>query len=247
MNESVLLDRNLRGLVALHALIGRFAGSLVEFDGAAGSVIRSAPDYPWLNALACERRTDFKRVLEEVIGSPELDKLAVWACEPEQVSIALAAGFTELVARMPAMSMELEHSTARDGASEPIELAEAGAVSDAAYGNRGREVETTLARLPADRLRVHGRRDTAGRVVAAALLLDVQDDCSVQYVATRPDAQRLGYGLALLSHALAQARLRGCTTTSLQSSEAGTRLYRHLGYRTVGHLQLLRRAASGVQ
>lgn len=241
MDESALLDRNLGGLAALHSLIGRFAGSLVEIDGAVGSIVHGAPDYPWLNALVCKRDADFGLVLEQMVDSPGRDKLAVWALEPEQVDIAIAAGFSHLVARVPAMSMELEQIAIRGGASEPVELADAGAVSDAAYGNEGQEVESTLARLPADRVRAHGRRNAAGRVVAAALLLDVGDDCSVQYVATRPDAQRLGHGVGLLAHALALARLRGCSTTSLQSSEAGVRLYESLGYRSVGHLQLRRR------
>ena len=49
--------------------------------------------------------------------------------------------------------------------------------------------------------------------------------------------------LALLSDVLAAARNRGVGTTSLQSSEAGARLYRRLGYRAVGALQLRCRAS----
>jgi ribosomal protein S18 acetylase RimI-like enzyme len=61
-------------------------------------------------------------------------------------------------------------------------------------------------------------------------------------VATLPEAQRLGHATALLGDALAQARREGCGTTSLQSSEEGARLYRRLGYRTVGQLELRHRA-----
>jgi ribosomal protein S18 acetylase RimI-like enzyme len=245
VDDAVLLDRNLRGLAALYRLLGRYAGMVVEFDGAAGSIVQTAPDYPWLNALVCDRGADFNHVLERVVGAAELDKLAVWACGPDQAATAVEAGFRGLVARLPAMSMELQAASPPGGASEPIEPAEAGAVSDAAYGNHEHQVESTLARIPAERVRACGLRDTAGRIVAAAMLLDVEDDCSVQYVATRPDAQRLGHGVALLREALAHARLRGCTTTSLQSSEAGERLYRRLGYRTVGRLELRRRDRDG--
>ena len=122
--------------------------------------------------------------------------------------------------------------------SEPITPAEAGALSDAAYGNPAHEVERTLARIPSDRVQARGRRDPAGQIVTAAVALDVDDDCSIQYVATRPDAQRRGHALALLTDMLARARTRGVSTTSLQSSEAGARLYRHLGYRTVATLEL---------
>jgi ribosomal protein S18 acetylase RimI-like enzyme len=142
------------------------------------------------------------------------------------------------------MSMELTSGTGSSGGSEPIALAEAGALSDIAYGNAERELERTLARLPPEIAQARGRRDAGGRVVAAAVLLHSGGDCSVQYVATRPDAQRLGHGTALLGDALVQARRRGCTTTSLQSSDAGVQLYRRLGYRTVGQLELRHREAT---
>ena len=90
--------------------------------------------------------------------------------------------------------MELDHVEAGGGASEPIGLAEAGGLSsDAAYGNEAREVERTLAQVPASRVHACGRRDATGRIVTAAVSLDVEDDCSLQYVATRPGAQRLGH------------------------------------------------------
>jgi ribosomal protein S18 acetylase RimI-like enzyme len=242
VDDASLLERNLRGLATLIRLVGRCAGTVIELGGAVGSLVADAPDYPWLNALVCEPGADFGHVLKEILTTPELSGLAVWACGSAQEEAGREAGFSELVARAPAMSMELEGARVRHRASEPITPGEAGAVSDLAYGNEAHEIERTLARVPSSRVRACGRRDSTGHLVAAAVLLDVGGDCSVQYVATRPDAQRLGHGAALLSDALAQARLRGCITTSLQSSPAGLRLYRRLGYRMVGQLELLRRA-----
>ncbi len=232
------MGRNLRGLGALHRLVGQHAGTVIEFDGAVGSIVDARPDYPWLNALVCEPGADFKRVLERVVEAAELLQLSVWACGPDQVETAVAAGFTNLIATVPAMSMELDHVRAGGSTSEPIALAEAGALSDAAYGNTAHEVEHTLARIPTDRVQARGRRDASGQIVTAAVALDLEDDCSLQYVATRPDVQRRGHGLALLIDMLARARDRGLSTTSLQSSEAGAHLYRRLGYRTVARLEL---------
>ncbi len=243
VEDDVLLERNLRGLAALQRVVGRHAGTVVEFDGAVGCLIDHAPDYPWLNALVCEPGADFRGVLARVLATAELASLAVWACDAEQADVASQAGFTTLVARVPAMSIELDRLPAGDGASGPVSLAEVGAISDAGYSNQGGEVERTLARIPASCARPYGRRDAGGRVVAGAVLLRLGDDCSVQYVATRPDAQRLGHGRALVIDALAQARARGADTASLQASEAGARLYRRLGFRTVGELELRRRAA----
>jgi ribosomal protein S18 acetylase RimI-like enzyme len=241
VDDTILLERNLRGLAALHRLVGRYAGTVLEFDGAVGSIVHAAPDYPWLNALVCERGANLREVLEHIVETTELDRMTVWACGLDQAKTAVDAGFTNLIARLPAMSMELGYDAARGDASESIGLAEAGALSDTAYGNHTCELERTLARIPAEHMRARGRRDADGRIVSAAVLLDLEDDCSIQYMATRPDAQRLGHGVALLGEALAQAHLRGCRTTSLQSSEAGVHLYRRLGYRTVGHLGLYRR------
>jgi ribosomal protein S18 acetylase RimI-like enzyme len=242
MDDATLLERNLRGLATLLRLLGRYAGSIFETEGAVGSIVDTAPDYPWLNAFVCEPGASFGGVLERIVETPELDRLGVWACGPRQVEQASEAGFSRLVARVPAMSMELTSATSLVGGSEPIALAEAGALSDAAYGNRARELERTLACIPPEHAQAHGRRDRAGRMVAAAVLLEFEEDCSVQYVATRPDAQRLGHGTALLGDALAQARRERCSTSSLQSSDAGARLYRRLGYRTVGQLELRHRA-----
>jgi ribosomal protein S18 acetylase RimI-like enzyme len=139
------------------------------------------------------------------------------------------------------MSMELRSAKGLAGGSEPILPAEAGALSDVAYGNDERQLERTLGRIPVEHARARGRRDSRGRLVAAAVLLVSEDDCSVQYVATRPDAQRLGHATALLDDAHARAHRDGCKTASLQSSEEGAPLYRRLGYRTVGQLELRHR------
>jgi ribosomal protein S18 acetylase RimI-like enzyme len=251
VDDSLLLARNLRGLAALHRLMGRYAGSVIELDGAVAAIVDTAPDYPWLNALVCEPRASFSRVLERIGEAADLDRLAIWACGAEQSEVAAEAGFTSLIARVPAMSMELDDWALADAIepsepSEPIDLvepAEVGALSDAVYGNRARELESTLARIPARYVRACGRRDAAGVLITAAMLLDSDEDCSVQYVATRQQARRLGQAFTLLSDAIAQAQLGGCRTASLQSSEAGVGLYRRLGFRTVGHLELRRRAS----
>jgi ribosomal protein S18 acetylase RimI-like enzyme len=242
VDDATLLERNLRGLATLHRLLGRYAGTVVELDSAVGSLADTAPDDPWLNSLVCEPGASFGAVLERVLGTPELARLGVWAWGPDQVAMARDAGFSDLIARVPAMGMELTSATSSGGDSGPILPAEAGALSDTVYGNDERELERTLGLIPADQAPALGRRDSRGRLLAAVVLLVSEDDCSVQYVATLPDAQRLGHATALLGDALAQARRQGASTTTLQASEEGERLYRRLGYRTVGQLELRHRA-----
>ena len=204
------MGRNVRGLGALYRLIGGGTPArVVEFDGAVGSVVDAAPDYPWLNALVCEPGADFKRVLERVVQTEDLVRLAVRARDPDQVDTAAEAGFTNLIAAVPAMSMELDHVEAGGCTSEPIAMAEAGALSDAAYANAAHEVERTLAQIPTGRMQARGRRDATGQIVTAAVALDVDDDCSVQYVATRPGrATTWPWPCAAQGHAGASAHPR---------------------------------------
>ena len=101
MEDAVLLERNLRGLAALHRLVGRHAGVVVELDGAVGCIVDDAPDYPWLNALVCEPGADLGHALDGVLATAELGRLAVWACGPDQADVAARAGFTAVIARVP--------------------------------------------------------------------------------------------------------------------------------------------------
>jgi GNAT superfamily N-acetyltransferase len=63
----------------------------------------------------------------------------------------------------------------------------------------------------------------------------------VYLVATLPEARGRGLATALMSHALLEARERGCTTTSLQSSARGRPVYARLGYREIGVVQMWER------
>jgi ribosomal protein S18 acetylase RimI-like enzyme len=81
---------------------------------------------------------------------------------------------------------------------------------------------------------VHVARE--GERVAAVLAAREEDgNCYFWLVATDPDFQRRGIGAELMRHALREARGRGCTTTTLESSDAGRSLYLGLGYRSLGH------------
>jgi ribosomal protein S18 acetylase RimI-like enzyme len=60
------------------------------------------------------------------------------------------------------------------------------------------------------------------------------DAVGVYNVATMPGYQRLGYGEAVMRHALEDARrMHGIGRTILQSTTAGYRLYERMGYRTI--------------
>ncbi|NOK18233.1 GNAT family N-acetyltransferase [Corallococcus carmarthensis] len=73
-----------------------------------------------------------------------------------------------------------------------------------------------------------------GKARSCGLAVDVADTAGVYLVATHPDARGLGLASAVMRGLISGARQRGCTATVLQSTPAGLRVYKHLGYRDIG-------------
>jgi ribosomal protein S18 acetylase RimI-like enzyme len=110
-------------------------------------------------------------------------------------------------------------------------------VNDLAYGNYDGRLERTLAPLPNGAL--HGYRvDHQGKPAAVALAIHHNEDCGVSFVATVPKARRRGLASEVMRKALTEAQRQGCTTTTLQATDVGERLYRALGYRHLCVMQL---------
>jgi ribosomal protein S18 acetylase RimI-like enzyme len=80
-----------------------------------------------------------------------------------------------------------------------------------------------------------------GEDAATVGTLDVDGDCGVYMVATRPEARGRGLATALMRQALAEARQRGLETTSLQATQMGRDIYARLGYRDLGVIQMWER------
>jgi predicted acetyltransferase len=76
-----------------------------------------------------------------------------------------------------------------------------------------------------------------------ALALHHNEDCGISFVATVPKARRKGLARAVMRQALHEARKQGCTTTTLQATEVGEKLYANLGYRHLCVMQLWERRA----
>ena len=75
-----------------------------------------------------------------------------------------------------------------------------------------------------------------GRNVATALGYDNDGDCGLYNVGTLEHARRQGIGTALSALHLHDARSRGCTTATVQSTEMAERVYGALGFRDLGRI-----------
>jgi GNAT superfamily N-acetyltransferase len=87
------------------------------------------------------------------------------------------------------------------------------------------------------------RRD--GRPAACVAAFDVADDAGIYYVGTLPEARGAGLATGLMRQALLDARERGCKTTSLQATAMGRPVYRRLGYRELGVIEMWERRRPG--
>jgi ribosomal protein S18 acetylase RimI-like enzyme len=69
------------------------------------------------------------------------------------------------------------------------------------------------------------------------MAFDHEGDCGIYMVGTVPAARRRGIATALSAHAVAEARLRGCTTVSLQATEMAVGVYARVGFRDLGRFE----------
>ena len=80
-----------------------------------------------------------------------------------------------------------------------------------------------------------------GRPAACLGIFDHEGDAGVELVGTIPEARGRGLASRLLLKALADARDRGCTISTLQATRAGYPVYARLGYRDFGRVQMWER------
>jgi GNAT superfamily N-acetyltransferase len=73
-----------------------------------------------------------------------------------------------------------------------------------------------------------------GEAVSAALAFDHDRDCGIYNVGTLGHARRRGLGTAITALQLHDARERGCTTASIQSTPMAEGVYAAVGFRDLG-------------
>ncbi|GAA1197207.1 Acetyltransferase (GNAT) domain-containing protein [Prauserella alba] len=225
-----MLRQSVAGLGEALAALGRYGADATEVrrSDALGAVVPWADNHHWIDAAAVPVGTAAPPTGEHL---PH----CLWTSSGpppgrrEEPDVA-----------MPAMALDLtvtgtEADRNEAGAVGTAELGEIGALNDLAYQQQA--LGPLLAAIPPGAGHGHGIRDHSGRLVSAAVALDVGSDTSVQWVVTHPDHRRRGLSAQLLQVLLAQARERGQRTATLQSSPAGFSLYQRLGFRTVGTLR----------
>ena len=238
----MLRQRLWEGFAALQVLLGGHdgLGRVIERDGLVASVVQAAPDSPTLNAAVAIDPEAGPRHLEELRQSYEAAQIRRWGVWLDggatDAAHQLRRAGLQVSASSPGMGAVLDTHSSHD---EPqhTDLATVGRVNDLAYGNFDSRLERTLTPLPNGVLNGY-RADHDGRPAAVALALHHNDDCGISFVATIPEARRRGLATEVMRQALRDAQDKGCTTTTLQATDVGERLYENLGYRRLCAMQL---------
>jgi GNAT superfamily N-acetyltransferase len=246
MDEGMLLARLWDGFARLQLLLGGHAGQghTLEREGLVASVVPNAPDSPTLNAAVAMDPDAAPVHLEELAmryAKANIRRWGVWIDGHASLAAKeLAHNQMVMTTASPGMGAALE-GLAGDGAETiGADLATVGRVNDLAYGNFDARLERTLTPLPNGVLKGY-RADLNGSPAAVALALHHGEDAGISFVATVPNARRKGLATNVMRQALNDARSNGCTTTTLQATDMGERLYENLGYRRLTVMELWER------
>jgi GNAT superfamily N-acetyltransferase len=248
MDEGTLRSRLWHGFARLQALLGHHSmqGAVIEGPGYVASVVPAAPDSPTLNAMVALDPEEAVLALPEIAERWQGARVRRWGIwvDPaarEVVRSLQRRGLT-MTASAPGMGAALDALPlpSRNGGIPRADLPTVGHVNDLAYGNTDQRLERTLTPLPPGVLRGY-QVDVDGRPSAVALAMYNGADCGVSFVATVPNARRRGLATLVMHGVLLEARASGLTTTTLQATDAGERLYRSLGYRRLCDMQLWER------
>jgi GNAT superfamily N-acetyltransferase len=186
--------------------------------------------------------------IEAAFDTARIDAWLVWVPDTDtDVAGALAERGHVLDSDPEAMVLDLdsiERPPEPPGFSRVIDPVELARLNDHAYGMRS-AFERALADFQAaDGLYFYGVEED-GELESGLVTFDYGDDCSVWLVATHESARGRGLASALMAHALADARERGRTTSTLQATDLGRPVYERLGYRSLGEIQLWEKRRSG--
>jgi GNAT superfamily N-acetyltransferase len=247
MDDGTLRERLWQGFARLQTLLGGEAagGVIVDEHGIVASFVPGAPDSPTLNAaivVADELDLDLldaMRVRWEQIG---VRRWGVWTDGAKyRVTDTLRTARMRVTSSAPGMAAEIEHLPLNGRApARTTDLATVGHINDLAYGNPDGRLERTLAPLPPGRLRAYVA-ELQGRPASVALALHHEQDCGISFVATAPHARRQGLASDVMQRVAIDARDAGMTSTTLQATNLGEKLYYALGYRKVSDMQLWER------
>jgi GNAT superfamily N-acetyltransferase len=221
-------------------------GDVYEDERVVAAIVPAMPDRSVVNCVVYDDAAALQARLAALATRYDragVEAWTVWAHESDKQAIrALEAAGNALDAEPMAMGRELDGIEPLDGELELVPDPAPGDVAEVLAG--AYHWETIGRALLRWHDGYHAYLALADGTPAATLgVHDHEGDAHVTLVGTLEPARGRGLATALMRRALADARERGCTTTTLVATKMGHPVYARLGYRDYGRVQMWERRA----
>jgi ribosomal protein S18 acetylase RimI-like enzyme len=232
--ETLLFDRSVATLVQSWAYLatGSPGAEVIETDGAATAIFVRSPDREFLNNTILTRHVgNLGPTLDTVEGAYAdrgVERYAIWVHESEGATAreVEARGY---VYDSSTRNMAMPIADLVETAGSNLDLLEP---SLEEFWHAG-GLDGLVPELSAEGAHFYISR-LNGENTTMLMAFDHDGDCGIYMVGTAPTARRQGLATALSAHAVAEARERGCTTVSLQSTPMAEGVYASVGFRDLG-------------
>jgi ribosomal protein S18 acetylase RimI-like enzyme len=249
-SDDELRTRHRASLAHFYELVAESSegARLVRREGVLGCVVPATPGRSFPNGVVYEDPDALAAALPDLERSYRdagVRAWTVWVPETDRAATQVLEKLGHVLDGVPremaAPLEELDLDPRRE-----LELDPTPAAQDIAYINSSAyempEFQAALGGFPVGAWGVHAYvAREGGSAVACAVAADNGTDCEICLVATLSQARGRGLAGELMRQALRDARDRGCETTSLEASAAGEPIYRAMGYRDLGTLQMWER------
>ena len=223
-------------------------GRAIESGGVTAGIVPSSPERSFVNSVVYDDPAELEPRLPELAAAYDeagVEAWTVWVHDGDAAALrALEAAGHMLDAEPMAMGCELEAIEPPDGELELVrdpEPADVAAVLTEAF-----EWGSARAALTAWYDGFHPYLALVDGAPACTVSVhDQGGDAHVTLVGTLERARGRGLAPRLMRLALADARERGCTTTTLVATAMGRPIYTRLGYRDLGRVQMWERRKPG--
>ena len=239
-------ERMLKSMRACFRLLARSSegAHVLELDGVLASVVPAVPERSLPNSVLYESQQSLVAAIPELARHYDdagIDAWTVWTPEgDEQAVAALRDAGHKLDADPAAMTLDLAalgEPPAVDYRTGDDLIPVLASINDRAYNHDDASFTRMLAEHPPGVSRNYVA-DVDGEPAACLLILPVDGDASVYWVATLPEARGRGLAGRLMQRALWDARENGCDISTLQATKLGEPVYTRLGYESHGALQM---------
>jgi GNAT superfamily N-acetyltransferase len=221
-----------------------------ERDGLVTTITPAVPDHSVVNDVVYWDAGALGAAYDDLAaayGAAGIAAWTVWVPDRDGATADLLAARGHVLDSDPeAMVLDLDGLERGDpppGFTRSVEPVELARLNDDAYGMRSAFARALADLEVGDCLHLYGAEED-GELASGLVAFDHGDDCSVWLVATRERSRGRGLAGALMAQALADARERGRTTSTLQATDLGRPVYERLGYRSLGEIQMWEKRAT---